>query len=390
MKASIKFREEQKPLLRAKIPLNILSFPFQSGIVAGESKELSLNLSTFFDAGPIFKIAYRPNNSQNPFSLVCKTGIGHFGSPISSPFTMSAEFNFVGNQNPTFFIHFKPKFGDFSAKKSHSSSVLAKRTESKLNGSVSADEGSVVKSGYFEESGLFHRAGKIGVLPMETGAAAAAATGVMESFFSGTKVNARTALPLKNRAVVNFLWGLRFPPAAPADGAEDAVIVGKNERTTGISFRRFPMLLMDKISIEHVPTKDSKAGAGSGSTLAGSSDVAEVCLNMKKQLEIIQAENGLLRKALDDMSIGLIVCFIENSDGNQRTESKGKFSLVILQLGNLIAGEQQNLELNRNLEKEVRQRQRQQQHWNLELCCGMVEKLVYLLMAVETFCPVFL
>lgn len=301
MKASIKFREEQKPLLRAKIPLNILSFPFQSGIVAGESKELSLNLSTFFDAGPIFKIAYRPNNSQNPFSLVCKTGIGHFGSPISSPFTMSAEFNFVGNQNPTFFIHFKPKFGDFSAKKSHSSSVLAKRTESKLNGSVSADEGSVVKSGYFEESGLFHRAGKIGVLPMETGAAAAAATGVMESFFSGTKVNARTALPLKNRAVVNFLWGLRFPPAAPADGAEDAVIVGKNERTTGISFRRFPMLLMDKISIEHVPTKDSKAGAGSGSTLAGSSDVAEVCLNMKKQLEIIQAENGLLRKALDDM-----------------------------------------------------------------------------------------
>ncbi|KAK1434408.1 hypothetical protein QVD17_00148 [Tagetes erecta] len=122
MKASIKLRDEQKPLFRAKIPLNILGLPFQSGIVAGESKELSLNLATYFESGPSVKIAYRPNDSFNPCSLVFKTGIGSFGSPISSALNMSAEFSFInGGQNPSFFVHFKPQFGDFSVKKVQSS-----------------------------------------------------------------------------------------------------------------------------------------------------------------------------------------------------------------------------------------------------------------------------
>lgn len=304
MKASIRFREEQKPLFRAKIPLNVLSLPFQSGVVAGESKELSLNLSTFFDAGPIFKLAYRPNDSQNPFSFICKTGIGHLGSPISSPFTMSAEFNFVGNQNPTFFLHFKPKFGDFAIKKWHSSSVLSKKIDPKLNGSVSTDGVTVLGTRYFEERGLFPKCGKISVLPVDSAAtAAAAATSVMENVLSGAKVKATTALHLMNRAVVSSRWGLRFPPASAADEVEDAVIVPKNETTSGISFRRFPMLLMDKISIEHVSKEkiatDSKVALGSN--LDSSSEVAEACLNMKKQLEIIHAENSLLRRALEDM-----------------------------------------------------------------------------------------
>lgn len=305
MKASIRFREEQKPLFRAKIPLNVLSLPFQSGVVAGESKELSFHLSTFFDAGPIFKLAYRPNDTQNPFGFICKTGIGHLGSPISSPFTMSAEFNFVGNQNPTFFLHFKPKFGDFAIKKWHSSSVLPKKIDPKLNGSVSTDGVTVLGARYFEERGLFPKCGKISVLPVDsaaTAAAAAAATSVMEIVLSGAKVKATTALHLMNRAVVSSRWGLRFPPASPADEVEDAVIVPKNEMTSGISFRRFPMLLMDKISIEHVSkekiARDSKVGLGSN--LDSSSEVAEACLNMKKQLEILQSDYSLLRRALED------------------------------------------------------------------------------------------
>ncbi|XP_019198542.1 PREDICTED: E3 ubiquitin-protein ligase At1g63170-like [Ipomoea nil] len=84
MKASIKFREDQKPLLRAKVPISILSFPFQLGIAAGESKELSLSLGTFFDAGPSIKFSYRPNDSQKPFSFVPKTGLGNYGPRNSS------------------------------------------------------------------------------------------------------------------------------------------------------------------------------------------------------------------------------------------------------------------------------------------------------------------
>ncbi|CAI9097422.1 OLC1v1033848C1 [Oldenlandia corymbosa var. corymbosa] len=307
MKASIKFREEQKPLLRAKIPLNVLSFPFQSGVVAGESKELALNLSTFFDAGPAFKIVYRPNDSENPFSFICKTGIGNLGSPISSPFTMSAEFNFVGNQNPSFFIHFKPKFGDFSIKKSHSSSTstsastaAVKKNEPRIAGVGKGDETTLVKHGYAVDGpGLFAGAGKIAVLPAES---AAVATGMMENVITGSEIKAKTAFPLNGAAIANLRWCLRFPPNATAEGEEDAVLVGAtNKPMAGISFAKLPMLLMDKISIEHVAQKDTKVNGSGSSNLAGNNDVSGACLEMKKQLETIQTENGLLRKALDDL-----------------------------------------------------------------------------------------
>lgn len=216
---------------------------------------------------------------------------------------MSAEFNFVGsqNQNPSFFIHFKPKFGDFSIKKSHSSTALVKKVEPKPNAAVGDGEEAppLVKHGYFDESGLFSGAEKIRVLPAES---AAAATGVAKSMMSGMAVNATTAFPLRCCAVLNFRWGLTFPSAAAADGVEDGVLVGKNERTPAISFKNFPMLVMDKISIEHVAKKDSKdSKTGSDLNLAGSDDVAGVCLEVRKQLEIIQAENGQLRKALHDL-----------------------------------------------------------------------------------------
>ncbi|KAK7815418.1 hypothetical protein CFP56_001595 [Quercus suber] len=142
MKASLKFREDQKPLLRAKVPLSILGLPFQSGVIAGESKELTLNLGTFFESGPSIKIAYRPNDTWNPFSLVVKTGTGPFGSPISSSMLMSAEFNLIGRGNPGFMLHFKPQFGDFSIKKSQSSVFDGKLVKS-LNGTVPEDDSSI-------------------------------------------------------------------------------------------------------------------------------------------------------------------------------------------------------------------------------------------------------
>ncbi|KAK1408749.1 hypothetical protein QVD17_40774 [Tagetes erecta] len=74
MKASIKLRDEQKPLFRAKIPLNILGLPFQSGIVAGESKELSLNLATYFESAPLMVDLFDNGNkfkfSDSPFAGV--------------------------------------------------------------------------------------------------------------------------------------------------------------------------------------------------------------------------------------------------------------------------------------------------------------------------------
>lgn len=293
MKASIKFRDEQKPLIRAKVPLSVLNFPFQSGIVAGESKELSLSLGTLFDSGPSFKVAYRPNDSNNPFSFVFKTGIGHFGSPVSSPFTMSAEFNLVGNQNPSFFIHFKPHFGDFCVKKSHSSEAL-KSLNSKSNGIDPIQNGfetPVMKTDYFQETPPFIGS-KIGGLPAESAVAGAV------NLFSGAVVSARTSFPVSNRALVNFRWGLRFPKV-PAAEDSDTVILGNTgfPSPAGISFRHCPLLVMNKIGVEHISKDDSKKA----NNLPRNADLTQACLDVKQQLETIQAENGLLRNALNDL-----------------------------------------------------------------------------------------
>ncbi|KAL2480550.1 hypothetical protein Adt_33516 [Abeliophyllum distichum] len=284
MKASIKFREEQKPLLRAKIPINILSCPFQSGIVAGESKELSLNLGTFFESGPSFKFSYRPNDSQNPFSFIFKTGIGYFGSPTKSPLTMSAEFNLIGNQNPSFFIHFKPNLGDFSVKKSHSSRFV-KGFGDKLNGVVLPGE-NFLDNGCFKGNGFLP-----GVVESKV------ATGMIKGVLKGSEISAKTVLPLRDFAMVNFRWGLRVPSAEVAAEEIDAVMVGKKgDRAAGI---RLPHLTMNKIGIEHV-AKDESKGAKEGPG-AKDADLVGVCLDVKRQLEFIQAENGLLRKALNDL-----------------------------------------------------------------------------------------
>ncbi|KAM3690384.1 hypothetical protein ACJW31_09G117800 [Castanea mollissima] len=299
MKASLKFREDQKPLLRAKVPLSILGLPFQSGVIAGESKELSLNLGTFFESGPSIKIAYRPNDTWNAFSLVVKTGAGPFGSPISSSMLMSAEFNLIGRGNPTFMLHFKPQFGDFSIKKSQSSVFDGKLVKS-LNGAVPEDDSSI----------------EVVERPFMNGAFSGTA-GTIAGLFSGIEVAARTALPVRGRAVVNFRWGVRVP-------AEVKSVGGENPTTAGISFQKIPFLVMNKIGIEHVDGGDSKKKTSPSPDASG--DVAEACFTVKRQLEILHAENGLLKKAVEDLrrefkSVG------DSSSGerNGNKSSGGKF-----------------------------------------------------------------
>ncbi|KAM5559016.1 hypothetical protein ABKV19_020589 [Rosa sericea] len=292
MKASVKFREDQKPLLRAKVPLSILGLPFQSGIVAGESKELTLNLGTFFESGPSVRVAYRPNDTWNPFSVVVKTGTGSFGSPFNSSMLMSAEFNLLGRvNNPSFMLHFKPRFGDFSIKKSSQSSALDKMLGSQ-DGVVSGENPSIKVVEAPAVDGLFPGK-KITVLPFEK-----AASGAVTGLFSGMEVSARTSVPVRNRAVVGLRWGVRVP----------AELKSGDYRTAGIAFQKIPFLVMNKIGIEHVDGGDSKgssntnaAAAGAALTFPGNVEVAEACFTVKRQLEALQSENGLLRKAVEDL-----------------------------------------------------------------------------------------
>ncbi|XP_010554868.1 PREDICTED: uncharacterized protein LOC104824470 [Tarenaya hassleriana] len=294
MKASLKFRDEQKPLFRAKVPLSILGLPFQSGIVAGESKELSLNLSTFFESGPAVKIAYRPNDTWNPFSLIVKTGTGSFGSPISSSMVMSAEFNLLGKGNPSFMLHFKPQFGDFSVKKSYSS-VFDRNLIKSINGAVSEEDSSIEVVDSPAVNGCGGAFKKVTVLPSTT-------AGDIAGLISGVEVAARSSLPVRGRAVLNFRWGVRVPLEIRHD----------LDPTAEISLRRFPFLVMNKIGIEHVDgpiAKESKppndpgkvSGPGPGPGQRGNTDVTEVCLAVNRQLEALQSENGQLKRAVEDL-----------------------------------------------------------------------------------------
>ncbi|CAK8570998.1 unnamed protein product [Lathyrus sativus] len=284
MKASLKFRDEQKkPLLRAKIPLSILGTPFQSGIIAGESKELTLNLSTFFQSGPSLKLAYRPNDSQNPFSLIVKTGTGSFGSPLSSSMLMSCEFNLLnrsktGGPQPLFMLHFKPRFGDFSFKKSQSSILDVKNYAFQNGGVLGGDDASIefVESVESPVIGAFS-AGKV------------PSAGAIAGLFSGTEVAARTTLPIRGCAAVNFRWGVRVPADVKGESA----------------FQKVPFLVMDKIGVEHLPVengdlKKQKNVAGVGIT-PGSGYRAETCFAVKRQMDVLQAESGLLRNAVEDL-----------------------------------------------------------------------------------------
>ncbi|XP_022746535.1 uncharacterized protein LOC111296474 [Durio zibethinus] len=293
MKASLKFREEKRPVLRAKIPLSIVGLPFQSGIVAGESKELTLNLSTFFESGPSIKIAYRPNNTWNPFSLIVKTGTGPFGSPISSSMLMSAEFNLLGRGNPSFMLHFKPQFGDFSIKKSQSSvfdKVVKPKTGAVLDVDSSID---VVDSPAFNGGSAEFFAEKRKLAALNSGDIA--------GILSGVEVAARTAVPVKGKALVKFRWGMKIPSEMKSG------VDGMGDPTAGISFRKIPFLMMDKIGIEHVDTSDSKGATATASKavpkVGTNADMAEAFCTVKRQLEALQAENGLLKRAVEDLRL---------------------------------------------------------------------------------------
>jgi len=286
MKASIKFRDDQKPLLRAKVPISILGLPFVSGVSSGETKELRLDLGTAFESGPSFRVSYRPNDPSTPFSLVLKTGVGSFGSPVKAPFAMSAEFNLIGpgsiGSSPRFSILIKPRFGDFVLKKSVQSNAVESVAKK-----IIIDHEKIVQDPLVPGVG---KTAAIGFYPFES--VNGFTTDVAKStngFLSGMEMNARSVLPFFNRANVNFRWGLRVPPEL-------------GQVNSGVSITKMPLLVMNKLSIEHVMAKAKEADKKPGD------QTAEVKENSgaKPEFDALKAESGLLRRAVEDLRAELI------------------------------------------------------------------------------------
>lgn len=330
MKVSLKFRDEQRPVARAKIPISILGIPFLAGACAGNPDDLRLDITTAFESGPAFRVCYRPNEPSNPFSLVVKTGIGAFGSPVATPMSMITEFKILssryGSGCPAFSLIFKPRLGDFCFRKTASSpSPLPVPSRkiipdeemfpvSSLPMHVSSRKTIPDEEGVFLQSPSpapfvngIHTGGKVNGIAGDFPAAGGGIRGLV----SGMGVSARSILPIGNRAEVGFYWGLQMPTELqPSFSAAT------------FSMANLPMLVMNKISIKLIPAAArAKRLEGSGH-IVSACEVAEACKSVRQDLAGLQAESEALRKAVEDIRDNINTKLLTNLGNKNFTDNE--------------------------------------------------------------------
>ncbi|GJN03946.1 hypothetical protein PR202_ga21447 [Eleusine coracana subsp. coracana] len=297
MKASIKFRDDDRPLMRAKVPIGVLGLPFQSGLSAGgDPRELRFDLSTAFASGPSFRLSYRPNDAGLPFALTVRAGLGPLGSPARAPFALAAEFNLLSSDpsSPAFFLRLKPRLGDFS---------LAHALRTSSSSGIGEDSGSDGE----HEAGYNYKAFSFSGNGIAADVAAAGRSGGgLGALLSGMRLTTRSVLPLWGRASLRLNWGLRVPPELQPGALAD----GKAARAP---VSKMPLLVMSKICIEQSPRADGDkrcgmadgfiAGASNGSSGYGGGDGDEVVAFslVRRQLEAMNVENVMLRRAVEDL-----------------------------------------------------------------------------------------
>ncbi|CAL5013430.1 unnamed protein product [Urochloa decumbens] len=295
MKASIKFRDDERPLMRAKVPIGVLGLPFQSGLAAGgDPRELRFDLSTAFASGPALRLSYRPNDPGLPFALTVRAGLGPLGSPARAPFALAAEFNLLSSDpsTPAFFLRLKPRLGDFSL--SHTLRSPAADAAPRKVGEAAPDgerEFGYKPSFSFTGGGL------------AADVAAAGTKSGVGALLSGMQMTTRSVLPLWGRASLRFNWGLRVPPELLADGSGGR---GKGARAP---VSKMPLLVMSKLSIEQSPRADadggkcgSRAEHPSTDAVDGQGDSEEAAFSLvRRQLESLNVDNMMLRRAVEDL-----------------------------------------------------------------------------------------
>ncbi|CAN6196429.1 unnamed protein product [Urochloa humidicola] len=301
MKASIKFRDDDRPLLRGKVPVGVLGLPFLSGVAAGgDAKDLRFDLSTAFASGPALRLSYRPNDPLQPFALSVRTGLGPLGSPARAPFALAAEFNLLSSSAPAFSLLFKPRIGDFGLASSVRSPpppaptpaqapLAIKMADLTTNGDDRDPDAHAHGNGFSVSGNGF---------AANVAAAAGRGGGGVGALLSGMQLTTRSVLPLWSKATLRFHWGLRVPPELKAALADD----GYGRKAGSLAISKLPLLVMNKITIEHTPKAASQSETDKKRKKdAPPSGEGEEFSLMKRQLEALSAESTMLRHAVEGL-----------------------------------------------------------------------------------------
>ncbi|KAL5200859.1 hypothetical protein ABZP36_035213 [Zizania latifolia] len=237
MKASLKLREDGAPLLRAKLPVALLSVPAVASLTAGDPADLRLALATASPALPSLRLSYSPNRPSSPLSLSIVLGSSPGGCPSpsfstgASAITMSVEVNTAGALS--FSLVLKPSLGDFAVRK------------------------------------RFDTAGGGGSAPTTSAAASAA-----------SEVTMRSAIPVRGgAAAVSVRWGVRIPAEVTAGGEEGAA---------ALALRRLPFLVLGKVTVERSPPPPPAASKARTQ-------------EEETSVEKTRRENEKLRRELDEL-----------------------------------------------------------------------------------------
>lgn len=301
MKASIKFRDDDRPLMRAKVPIGVLGLPFQSGLAAGgDPRELRFDLSTAFASGPSLRLSYRPNDPGLPFALTVRAGLGPLGSPARAPFALAAEFNLLSSNAPAFSLLFKPRIGDFGLASSVRSPpspppapaqapLAIKMADLTTNGDDHDRDAHAQANGFsFAGNGF----------AANVAAAAGRGGGGVGALLSGMQLTTRSVLPLWSKASLRFHWGLRVPPELKAALADD----GYGRKAGSLAISKLPLLVMNKITIEHTPKASSQSETDKKRKKdAPPAGEGEEFSLMKRQLEALSTESTLLQRVVADL-----------------------------------------------------------------------------------------
>ncbi|MQM18076.1 hypothetical protein Taro_051062 [Colocasia esculenta] len=281
MKASAKLRREDPAapaLLRAKIPVAVLSLPFIAAASAGGRRDLSFQLRTAFSAGPSLHLSYHPFRQGHPFSLSLRSGFGLWGSPRRSPLLLSAHLSSgAAGAALSFSIRVSYSLGDFSFK------PIAVSGRPDPNPAASKENGGGVDG------------------PLQWSGEAAARGEAAEERTHGTAVTVRTTLPVVRRAAVRLRWAVRLPRAAEGGGGG-----GGSGAAVGTGM---PFLAVDKISIVSLEEEGGHGGAeekAAVTTAVWEGDKDEEALKgmlfwMSREAEEMKREQGVIKESLEEL-----------------------------------------------------------------------------------------